>query len=110
MASFRGSAVVNRLCFVIGTAVAEAVEDAAIPNSVTAGLRMIDADFDARFRTPRKRGDLKQDADPAALAILASATMHTIAIGACAGARRSELRKIVRKAVSVICGYRLETA
>jgi hypothetical protein len=42
-------------------------------------------------------------ADPAALAILASATMHTIAIRARAGARRSELREIARKAVSVIC-------
>src|SRR5262245_48095167 len=36
-----------RGCFVIGTAVAEAVDDAAIRNSVAAGLRMIHADFEA---------------------------------------------------------------
>ena len=98
--SGKGSA---RGCFVIGTAVAEAVGDAAIRNSVAAGLRMIDADFEARFRTAQERGELKHDADPASLAILASATMHTIAIRARAGVRRAELREIARKAVRVIC-------
>ena len=93
-----------RGCFVIGTAVTEAVEDAAIRKSVAAGLRMIDADFEARLRTAQESGELKHDADPAALAILASATMHTIAIRARAGARRAELREVARKAVSVICG------
>ncbi|HEY6600209.1 MAG TPA: TetR/AcrR family transcriptional regulator [Xanthobacteraceae bacterium] len=93
-----------RGCFVIGTAVAEAVDDAAIRNSVAAGLRMIDADFEARFRTAQETGELKHDADPTSLAILASATMHTIAIRARAGARRAELREIARKAVRAICG------
>jgi hypothetical protein len=69
---------------------------------------MTDADFEARFRTARERGELKHDADPAALAVLASATMHTIAIRARAGARRAELREIARKAVSVICGCLVE--
>jgi TetR/AcrR family transcriptional regulator, copper-responsive repressor len=98
-----------RGCFVIGTAVTEAVDDAAIRNSIAAGLRMIDADFEARFQIARERGELKQDADPAALAVLASATMHSIAIHARAGARRAELREIARKAVSVICGCQVET-
>ena len=97
-----------RGCFVVGTAVTEAGEDAAVRDSVAAGLRMIDADFEARFRSARERGELKPDADPAALAVLASATMHTIAIRARAGARRTELREIARKAVSVICGCRVE--
>jgi AcrR family transcriptional regulator len=103
--SGKGSA---RGCFVIGTAVTEAVEDAAIRNSVAAGLGMIDADFEARLRTALERGELKPDADPAALAILATATLHTIAIRARAGARRDELREVARKAVSVICGCRVE--
>jgi TetR/AcrR family transcriptional regulator, copper-responsive repressor len=93
-----------RGCFVIGTAVTEAVEDPEIRNSLAAGLRTIDADFEARLRTARERGELKDDADPAALAVLASATMHTIAIRARAGAPRAELREIARRAVSVICG------
>jgi hypothetical protein len=89
---------------VIGTAVTEALEDTAIRKSVATGLRLIDADFEARLRMARERGELKHDADPAALAVLASATMHTIAIRARAGVRRAELRDVARKAVSVICG------
>jgi AcrR family transcriptional regulator len=95
-----------RGCFVVGTAVTEAVEDAAIRNSIAAGTRLIDADFEARFRLAQERGELKHDCDPAALAILASATLHTIAIRARSGARRAELREVARKAVSVICGCR----
>src|SRR6201990_3655181 len=45
-----------RGCFVIGTAVTEAVEDAAIRNSVATGLRMTDADFEARFRKAGEAG------------------------------------------------------
>lgn len=93
-----------RGCFVVGTAVTEAAEDAAIRKSVAAGLRAIDADFEARFRLAQEKGELKRGADPATLAILAAATMHTIAIRARAGASRAELREIARKAVDVICG------
>jgi AcrR family transcriptional regulator len=93
-----------RGCFVVGTAVTEAGDDAAIRNNVASGLRMIDADFEARFRTAHERGELKPDADPAALAVLAAATMQTIAIRARAGVGRAELRNLARKAVSVICG------
>jgi TetR/AcrR family transcriptional regulator, copper-responsive repressor len=99
--SGKGSA---RGCFVIGTAVAEAAEDVAIRSNIAAGLRIIDADFETRFRKAVESGELKPDADPAALAVLASATMHSIAVRARAGVRRSELREIARKAVSAICG------
>jgi AcrR family transcriptional regulator len=101
--SGKGSA---RGCFVIGTAVTEAGDDAVIRNNVAAGLRMIDADFEARFRTAIERGELKPDADPATLAVLAAATMQTIAIRARAGIGRAELRELARQAVSVICGCR----
>jgi AcrR family transcriptional regulator len=93
-----------RGCFVIGTAVPEAVEDRDIRNSLMAGFRTFDSDFEVRFRTACTTGELKGDADPAALAVLATATMHTIAIRARAGASRAELRELARKAVSVICG------
>jgi TetR/AcrR family transcriptional regulator, copper-responsive repressor len=97
----KGSA---RGCFVIGTAVAEAAEDPTIRSNVAAGLRMIDADFEARFRKALETGELKPDADPAALAVVASATMHSIAVRARAGKRRTELRELARKAVKVMCG------
>jgi AcrR family transcriptional regulator len=93
-----------RGCFVIGTAVTEAVEDPEIRSSLAEGFRMLDADLEARFRMAREKGELKDDADPAALAMLASAVLHTIAIRARAGTPRAELREIARKAVAVICG------
>ncbi|QND70243.1 TetR/AcrR family transcriptional regulator [Tardiphaga robiniae] len=92
-----------RGCFVLGTAVTETVEDPEIRKSVAAGLRMIDAAFEAFFRRARADGRMAPDAAPEALAILASATMHTIAIRARAGIARSELRKIAREAVKAIC-------
>jgi AcrR family transcriptional regulator len=93
-----------RGCFVVGTAVTEAVDDPDIRSSVATGLRAIDADFEVRFRAARERGELKPSADPAALAVLASATMQTIAIRARAGVPRSELSELAKKAVNVICG------
>ena len=98
-----------RGCFVVGTAVTEAVADSAIRESLAAGLRAIDADFEARFRMARERGELKADADPAALAVVASATMHTVAIRARAGFPRDELRELARTAVTIICGSRGRT-
>ena len=100
----------GRGCFMVGTAVTETVEDPAIRKSVAAGLRMMDADFETRFRAAIENGELKPDADPAALAILASATMHTIAIRARAGVGRAELREVARKAVGVICGCPVEAS
>ncbi len=93
-----------RGCFVVGTAVTEAVDDPEIRNIISAGFRKLDADFEARLRLAHDAGELKEGADPEALAMLATATMHTIAIRARAGASRKDLRKLARKAVSVICG------
>ena len=93
-----------RGCFVVGPAVTEAVDDAEIRSLVATGLRALDADFEARLRLAREAGELRKDADPEALAMLASATMHTMAIRARAGTSRRDLRKLARKAVSMICG------
>jgi AcrR family transcriptional regulator len=93
-----------RGCFVVGTAVPEAVEDGDIRNGLMAGFRTFDTDLEARFRAARESGELKAGADPAALAMLATATMHTIAVRARAGASREELRELARKAVQVMCG------
>ncbi|MES2057141.1 MAG: TetR/AcrR family transcriptional regulator [Pseudomonadota bacterium] len=94
----------TRSCFVVGTALTEAVEDPEIRRIVTAGLATLDAAFEARFRLARETGELREDADPVALAILASATMHSIAVRARAGASRDALRTLARQAVHVICG------
>jgi TetR/AcrR family transcriptional regulator, copper-responsive repressor len=91
-------------CFVVGTAVTEAPGDPEIQSIAAKGFQSLDADFEARFKLARAAGELKPDADPKALALLASATMHSIAIRARTGSPRNDLRKFAQKAVSVICG------
>ena len=93
-----------RGCFVVGTAVTEAVEDAGVRDSLTAGFQAFDSDFETLFRAAREQGELRAGADPAALATLATAVMHTIAIRARSGATRGDLRELARKAIGAICG------
>jgi hypothetical protein len=92
-----------RGCFVIGTAVTEAAEDREVRNSLLAGFLTFDNDFEARFQAARAQGELKKDADPGALAVLATATLHTIAVRARAGVPRARLRELARKSVAVLC-------
>jgi TetR/AcrR family transcriptional regulator, copper-responsive repressor len=92
-----------RGCFVVGTAVTEAVDDPDIRSSIIEGFRRLDGNFEARLRLAQAAGELKKAADPEVLAVLASATMQTVAIRARAGASRSDLRKLALRAVKVIC-------
>lgn len=93
-----------RGCFVIGTAVTEAVAHTDISSSLVAGFQTMDSDFEARFRAARDKGELADDSDPAALAVIATATMHTIAIRARTGVSLVDLRDLAGKAVKVMCG------
>jgi AcrR family transcriptional regulator len=92
-----------RGCFAIGTATTEAVEDLEIRGALAEGLHALDLELEARLRVAKDKGELKDDADPAALAVIASAVLHTIAIRARAGIPRAELEQTARQAVSVIC-------
>jgi hypothetical protein len=69
-----------------------------------AGLRELDQAFEARLRIAQEQGELAPDADPAALALMASATLHTLAIRSRSGAPRRELEALAEKAVALICG------
>ena len=91
-------------CFVVGTAITEAPGNPEIQRIVADGFHALDADFETRFKQARVAGELKQDADPQALALLASATMHTMAIRARSGTSRENLRMLAQNAVKVICG------
>ncbi|WP_019832701.1 TetR/AcrR family transcriptional regulator [Sphingomonas sp. PR090111-T3T-6A] len=91
-------------CLVVGTAITEAPEDAEIRQMVSEGFQTLDVYFEARFRLAQRAGELEDGADVDALAFLASATMHTIAIRARAGTSRERLEELARRAVDVICG------
>jgi len=66
--------------------------------------RNTDAFLKSRIDKARERGEIAQDADTTALAYLATATMHTVAIRSRAGLARKELDAIVDAAINVICG------
>ena len=94
----------TRGCFVVGTAITEAAEDPEIRRIVTEGFRMLDESFEGMLRSSRERGQLSAASDTAALASLASATLHSMAVRARAGATREELWALACQAVKVICG------
>jgi AcrR family transcriptional regulator len=93
-----------RGCFNVMTAASEAVFDSEIRAMVLEGFVELDGAFAACFRFAREEGELPEAADPAALARLASATIHTIAIRARAGVPRKQLEAIVKGAIEVMCG------
>jgi AcrR family transcriptional regulator len=91
-----------RGCFTVMTAASEAVADPEIRKLVQEGFSELDKAFAACFRIAREKGELPASADPAVLAQLASATIHTIAIRARAGVPRRELEAIVKGAIDVM--------
>lgn len=93
-----------RGCFVVGTAITEAGTDPEIQEIVAKGFRALDTSLEARFKVAREAGELDRNADAKALALLATATLHTLALRARAGSPREELRKLARKAIRAICG------
>jgi AcrR family transcriptional regulator len=93
-----------RGCFSVMTAASEAVADPDIRAMVLEGFFDLDKAFAGCFRLAKENGELGQGADPAVLAQLASATIHTIAIRARAGVSRKELEAIVKGAIDVMCG------
>jgi TetR/AcrR family transcriptional regulator, copper-responsive repressor len=93
-----------RGCFLIGTALTEAVLDAEVRETLAAGLHEIDDAFEARMRVAQLQGELPGETDPAILAKLASAVLHTLAIRSRAGEQRTALQAIVEPALDLICG------
>ena len=93
-----------RGCLLVSTAATEAVTDPEIRRAARAGLEEIDEAFAARLRHARVQGDLPPSADPAALARLASAILHTLSVRARTGTPRAALEQIAASGVDLICG------
>src|SRR3981189_3259644 len=91
-----------RGCFTVMTAASEAVSDPEIRAMVLEGLSELDKAFAACFRLAKEKGELPETADPVVLALLASATIHTIAIRARARVPRKELVAVVNGAIEVM--------
>ena len=84
-----------RGCFMMSVATLEASQDPTVRAVIAAGLRAMDDGFEARFRLGRKQGEIARDADPAALARLASGLVHSLAIRARAGEKRQSLEAVI---------------
>lgn len=95
-----------RGCFTVVTAASEAVGDPEIRAMVLDGLTELDKAFANCFRRAKEKGELPESADPAVLAQLASATVHSIAIRSRARVSRKDLEAIVKGAIDVMVGDR----
>ncbi len=93
-----------RGCFMIGTAATEAVGRPPVREALAAALHDIDAAFAARFRRAVESGELAGGRDPALMARMASAVLHSLAVRARAGATRDELEPFAADAIDLICG------
>jgi AcrR family transcriptional regulator len=91
-------------CFLIGTAATEAARDSRVRTRLGSGLRELTETFEARFRAARASGEIGSGVDPALLADLAGAVLHSIALRARAGDSRSSLHAFSKAAVKMLCG------
>lgn len=91
-----------RGCLLIGTAATEATHDEAIRAVLNESLRRFDQAFEQRFRHAVTRGELPANADPLMLSRLASAVLHSLALRARAGDKRSELAAMAAAGIALI--------
>jgi AcrR family transcriptional regulator len=92
-----------RGCFSIGTAATVAAVDDDVRAFLADSMRTTDSFLKHQIEKAREQGEIPRDADPVALAYLASATLHTLAIRSRAGLSRKELDALVKAAIDVIC-------
>ncbi len=92
-----------RGCYLVGTAATEAVQNPEVREVLAESWREFDEVFQDAFSAAQARGELGKQADPRALAMFASAVVHTLALRARAGQSRTVLREIADSAVKLIC-------
>lgn len=91
-----------RGCLLIGTASVEAVHRPEVRRVLGESLAAFNAIVEARLRKAVSTGELGKNADAAALAGIASAVLHSLAVRARAGEPRKALEKLARTAVDLI--------
>ena len=92
-----------RGCYSIGTAATVAAVDDQVRAFLADSMRSTDSFLKHQIEKAKQRGEIARDADPAALAYLASGTLHTLAVRARAGLPRKELDALADAAIGVIC-------
>ena len=92
-----------RGCYLIGTAVTEALGDEEVRTRLGSALREFEQMLEGRIRQAREAGEIDATVDSQALATIASAVLHTLAIRSRAGESRTVLRSIAATAIGLIC-------
>lgn len=93
-----------RGCLVVCTATSAALDEPDIKAALARVLRTMDRAFEKRFAAARDAGEIGQATDPRALALLASGTMHSLAVRARAGESRATLVRLAEAAVAILAG------
>lgn len=93
-----------RGCLLIGTASVEAVQRPVIRQILGESLALFNAILEERFRQAIAAGELDKKSDAAMGADLAAAILHSLAVRARAGEKRSSLERLARNAVTLLCG------
>ncbi len=101
---YRAGGVDARGCYSISTAPAQATVDPAVREFLDDSIRGTDAFLAGVIGKARERGEIAASADPAALAQIATATLHTIAVRSRVGASRKQLKALAAAAIDLICG------
>ncbi len=99
-----GGAEEARGCYSIAVAAAQAAVDPAVRAFLREGVRATDGFLADLIRNARQRGEIAPDADPTALARLATAVLHSLAVRSRAGSSRGELTALARDAIGILCG------
>jgi TetR/AcrR family transcriptional regulator, copper-responsive repressor len=92
-----------RGCYTISTAATQATVDPAVRAFLADSIRGTDAFLSNLIAKARDRGEVDASADPVALAQLATATLHTLAVRARAGISRRQLNALATVAIEMIC-------
>lgn len=104
IASYLDTGGAPRGCYLIATATTEAAHDAEVGKKLLNALRGFERAIEERLSDAKIAGELDAAADPAALAMIASSVLYTIAIRARAGESRAGLKAMADTAIKLICG------
>ena len=93
-----------RGCYSISTAPAQATIDPAVRSFLAESVASTDVFLSGLIRSARERGEIAANAEPLALAQVATATLQTIAVRSRAGVPRKQLQALAAGAIDLICG------
>jgi TetR/AcrR family transcriptional regulator, copper-responsive repressor len=93
-----------RGCFLVGTAVTEAMGDARLRSVLDATFDQFTELFRERFERAAHDGELAASPPPQALAEIATAALNTIALRTRTGAKGKVIDALIEATVAVVCG------